>query len=104
MTEPKIQINRAQIEAFCSKWKIIEFSLFGSVLRDDFRPDSDVDVLVTFAPESRWSVFDFMRCENELKTLIGRNIDLVERVAVEQSNNIIRKQHILSSARKFYVA
>jgi predicted nucleotidyltransferase len=51
--EPKIPINQAQIEAFCKKWKIVEFSLFGSVLRDDFGPDSDVDVLVKFAPGDR---------------------------------------------------
>lgn len=53
MMEPKIPINQAQIEAFCKKWKIVEFSLFGSVLRDDFGPDSDVDVLVKFAPGDR---------------------------------------------------
>jgi predicted nucleotidyltransferase len=102
--QPRIPIDQAKIEAFCQKWKIVEFSLFGSVLREDFGPESDVDVLVTFAPDSHWTVFDFMRCEDELEQALGRKVDLVERVAVEQSSNYIRRKHILSSAQRYYVA
>ncbi|MBI5058438.1 nucleotidyltransferase domain-containing protein [candidate division KSB1 bacterium] len=102
--EPRIPVDRAQIEAFCQKWKIIELSFFGSVLRDDFGPDSDVDVLVTFAPKDGWSVFDIMHAEQELSEIIGRRIDLVERSAVEQSRNPIRRRHILANSQRFYVA
>ena len=101
---PRIPLDRAQIEAFCRKWKIIEFSFFGSVLRDDFRPDSDVDVLVTFAPESAWSLFDIIDAENELKEMFGRDVDLVLRKTVEGSRNYIRRGEILSSARSYYVS
>lgn len=67
----------------------MQMALFGSVLRDDFGPESDVDVLVSFAPDARWSLFDLVAMQNELKTTVGREVDLVERSAVEQSENYI---------------
>jgi uncharacterized protein len=79
-------------------------ALFGSVLRGDFRPESDVDVLVTFAADANWSIFDLMRMEEQLSTFLGRKADLVERRAVEQSENYIRRRHILSTAEPVYVA
>jgi predicted nucleotidyltransferase len=100
----KIQLPAAEIERFCQRWQISEISLFGSVLRDDFRPDSDIDVLVTFAPESRWSLFDLARMEDELAVILGRKVDLVERKAVEQSENYIRRKHILTNLVPVYVA
>jgi hypothetical protein len=51
---PKVEVSEEAITSFCQHWKITEFALFGSILRDDFRPDSDVDVLVSFAPEAKW--------------------------------------------------
>jgi len=102
--QPRIPIDHAQIEAFCQKWKFTELFLFGSVLRDDFRPDGDVDVLVTFAPNDHWTVFDFMRCEDELRQVLGRKVDLVERVAVDQSANYISRKLILNSAKLVYAA
>jgi len=101
---PQIPIDHAQIEAFCQKWKITELSLFGSVLREDFRDDSDVDVLVTFAPDSHWTIFDFIHCERELKQLLGREVDLVERIAIVRSQNYIRRKAILSSTQTIYAA
>jgi hypothetical protein len=56
----RIKASSAQIAEFCQRWQIIEFALFGSILRDDFRPDSDIDVLLTFSPDSRWSLFDWV--------------------------------------------
>lgn len=100
----KIAIDRGQIASFCRRWKIVEFSLFGSVLRDDFRPDSDVDVLVSFAPDARWSLFDHVRMEDELSALLGRKVDVVSRRAIEQSENWIRRKAILGSAEAVYVA
>src|SRR3990172_6281743 len=74
---------------FCRRWKIMEFALFGSVLRDDFRPDSDIDVLVTFAPDAGWSLFDHVTMQEELKVIFGRKGDLVSRRGVERSQNYI---------------
>jgi len=94
---PRIPIDRRRIDEFCRKWRISEFALFGSVLRDDFRPDSDVDVLVRFTPDARWGLLDVCRMENELRAVFGRDIDLVTRDAVEQSENYIRRRAVLNS-------
>jgi hypothetical protein len=104
MTEPKIRLPKDKIKDFCRRWQIAEFALFGSVLRDDFSPDSDLDILVTFAPEADWSLLDHVRMEMELKALLGREIDLVSRRAIERSSNWIRRQAILGTAQPFYVA
>jgi len=100
--QPQISIDHEKIAAFCQKWKITEFSLFGSVLREDFGPDSDVDVLVTFADDARWSLFDIVHMEDELKEIFGRNVDMAERKAIEHSENYIVRRGILSSARAVY--
>ena len=97
-------VPKEKIADFCRRWKIIEFALFGSVLRGDFRPESDIDVLVTFAPDARWSLFDHVEMQDELKALFGRNVDLVSRRGVERSRNPIRRQEILESAEVIYAA
>ena len=97
-------ITDAQIAQFCRKWQVAELSLFGSALRGDFRPESDVDVLVDFAPEARRSLFDLVEMEEELRRIFGREVDLVEKKAVEESENYIRRRAILSTARVVYAA
>jgi predicted nucleotidyltransferase len=100
-----VDLDRNAIEAFCAKWQITEFSLFGSVLRPaEFREDSDVDVLVTFDEAARWTLFELVEMQDELKAVVGRDVDLVEKVAVERSPNYIRRRHILENQRAFYVA
>ncbi len=99
-----IPIDRSKIGDFCRRWKIVEFSLFGSVLRANFRPDSDVDVLVTFAPDAHWSLFDLVHMVEELKEIFGRQVDLVSRRGIESSRNYIRRKAILTSADVVYVA
>lgn len=96
-----IQIDMAKIADFCRKWQITEFALFGSVLRDDFRPDSDVDVLVTFAPEAGWDLMDLIDARDELSEMFGRRVDLVEKVALR---NPFRKHAILTSKEILYAA
>jgi predicted nucleotidyltransferase len=91
------------IAAFCRRWRITELALFGSVLRDDFGPDSDIDVLVTFDPDARLSLFDLVGAQQELSDLLGREVDLVSKRGVEQSPNWIRRRAILASARPYYV-
>lgn len=88
-----------KLRAFCERWKVAEFAIFGSALRADFRPDSDLDVLVEFSPDARWSLFDNVDMEIELEELLGRDVDLVTRAAIEQSHNWIRREEILSTAR-----
>ena len=75
----------------------MELALFGSVVRDGFGPESDVDVLVGFDPNARHTLFDMSRMQDELTTLLGRQADIVERVAVEQSPNYLRRKEILQS-------
>jgi predicted nucleotidyltransferase len=93
-----------KIADFCQKWRIVELALFGSVLRDDFRPDSDIDLLVTFEKGARRGLFDLVAMEDELTALLGRDVDLVTKAAVEASPNWIRRRAILSSAEPIYVA
>ena len=98
-----IEIPKEKIADFCRKWKIVELSLFGSVLRDNFRPDSDVDILVTFSPDAEWSLLDHMAMEEELSAIFGRKVDLVNRRAIERSENYIRRKAILETAQPYYV-
>jgi len=100
----QIALPEVKVGEFCRKWKITEFALFGSVLRQDFRPDSDVDVMVSFDPHAQWSLMDVVEMQNELETILGRKVDLVERTAIERSENYIRRRHILDSAEPVYVA
>ncbi|MCC6475622.1 nucleotidyltransferase domain-containing protein, partial [bacterium] len=74
--EPRIALDMEKIKTFCEKWKIVEFSLFGSVLTDDFRPDSDVDVMVKFENPVMWSLKNLDKMEEELTAIIGRRVDL----------------------------
>lgn len=100
----KIALDRGKIADFCRRWKIAELAFFGSALRDDFRPDSDVDVLVSFAPDAEWSLLDHAAMQEELSALLNRKVDLVSRRAVERSSNWIRRENILSTAEPVYVA
>lgn len=89
---------------FCRRWKIKELSLFGSALRGDFDAASDIDLLYVFELGHRWTVGDLARMEQELQTLLSRKVDLVSRRAVEQSQNWIRRDEILSGAKTLYAA
>jgi uncharacterized protein len=99
-----LEISRERIADFCHRWKITEFALFGSVLRNDFRPDSDIDVLVTFAPDTAWRFYDLLSMKEELETMFGRSVDLIEKRLVESSENYIRRRHILNHMETIYVA
>jgi hypothetical protein len=96
-----LEINQEQIKEFCQRWKIAEFSLFGSVLRDDFKPESDVDVLISFEPDVPWSLFDWVDMIDELKFIFGRNVDLVETSGLR---NPFRRHEILNNRRVIYAA
>lgn len=100
----KLLLPQAQIADFCRRWRICELALFGSALREDFSVDSDVDLLVSFAPDAAWSLLDHIRMQMELSELLGRPVDLVSLRAIERSANPIRKREILTSARTVYAA
>lgn len=99
-----ISLSEVAVRTFCQRWQIVELALFGSILREDFRPDSDVDVLVVFAPNTTWNLLDLVTMQQELESLIGRDVDLIEKQVVENSPNWIRSQAILSAAQVFYSA
>ena len=104
MPTPRIPIPMPEIAAFCQKWKITEFSLFGSVLRDDLRPDSDVDVLVVFEPDAtppleEW--LDLLDMLDELKAIFGREVDLVEKRLLQSP---FGRHQILNTRRGVYAA
>jgi len=100
----EIRIPRDRLEDFCRRWKIAELRVFGSALRDDFRPDSDLDLLVSFAPDADWSLLDHVAMEEELSGVLQRKVDLVSRRAVERSSNWIRRKAILDSAEPYFVS
>ena len=101
---PRIALDRNQIAEFCQRHHIRKLSLYGSVLRDDFRPDSDVNVMVEFERGHEPDLMRLVRIQEELSEILGRKADLVEREAVENSENYIRRRHILQSLETVYVA
>ena len=99
--QDRLGIDREQIAAFCRRWNIEELSFFGSILREDFRPDSDVDVLVTFAATAMWTLWDFIDMKDELEQIFGRKVDLVSKRALR---NPFRREAILRSTHVIYAA
>jgi len=91
-------VREAQLLAFCERWKLDDLELFGSVVRADFRTDSDVDVLVTFEPGADWGLIGHALMEEELAGLLGRPVDLLTRRAVERSANMMRRASMLEQA------
>ena len=96
-----ITIPKKELTSFCNRWKVVEFALFGSVLRDDFTPNSDVDVLVTFAPDAKISLFDMAQMQIELQAIFKRPVDILEKDALR---NPYRKREILDTAQVVYAS
>ncbi len=100
----RIEPPRDEIASFCRRWQVKELVLFGSVLRDDFGPNSDVDVLVRFHQDAHRTLLDMAEMQEELSLIFGRQADLVEHDAVESSRNYIRRDAILRNAETVYAA
>jgi len=98
---PRIEIDQERIAEFCQKWMVAEFSLFRSVQREDFGPESDVDVAVTLAPDAPWSLYEWVDMIEELQEIFGRRVDLVEHTAVR---NPYRRHEILTTKQVIYAA
>ncbi len=101
MSKMRIHVPKKEIAEFCKRWKIVEFSLFGSILREDFHIDSDVDVLVTFAQDAQVSLFDMVKMQLELKVIFTHDVDLVEKASLY---NPYRRHVILQTAKRVYAA
>ena len=99
---PRISIPMARLSEYCRANGIARLDLFGSVLRADFGPESDIDLLVEFEPDRKIGLFDFVRIEQEFSEIFGRKVDLVERLGIERSRNYIRRAAILESAETIY--
>jgi predicted nucleotidyltransferase len=97
----RIEIDHRQIADFCNKWRVTEFALFGSILRSDFTPMSDIDVLLTFDETAPWSLMDVVRMQSELERLFGRRVDIVEKKAIK---NPVRRKRILSTYEVIHAA
>lgn len=102
VTTPQFTIPLERIHAFCQRWGIREFALFGSVLREDFRNDSDIDVMVQFRQGTRYSLLKLVEMSDELEAILGRKVDLLTRKSIEDSPNYIRRRAILDSAQVIY--
>ena len=100
----RVEIPSERVAAFCERWRVAELALFGSVLRDDFGPDSDIDMLVSFGEDAHHTLFDMVRMERELGTIFGRKVDLVSRRGMERSRNRLRRKAILESAETIHAA
>ena len=101
MIYPQIEVPMDKIKDFCGKWKIKEFSFFGSVLRQDFHSDSDIDVLVSFEETVSWSLYDIVAMKDELQAIFGRDVDIVEKGAVR---NPFRRHSIMTRREILYAA
>jgi predicted nucleotidyltransferase len=101
MNKPKIPIPHKQLHEFCRRWKVVEFAVFGSALREDFNPESDIDVLVTFVPDAEISLFDMAQMQIELEHIYQRPVDLVEKASLR---NPYRRREILKTAQVLYAA
>lgn len=104
MTDLRLLIDHERLQAFCRKWGIRELDVFGSVLRDDFGPESDIDFLATFESGTRYGLAELLDMEDELSALVGRRIDLVDRRQLEgRETNPYRKASILRYKQPLYV-
>ena len=107
MITTQIELPTDKIAEFCRRWKIARLEIFGSALRDDFRPDSDLDFLYTtaagFRRELAYGPWAQNRMAEELSALLGREVDLIEHSWIEKHRNWIRREHILSTAQPVYV-
>ena len=100
----RLGISPQTLTQFCQRWRVAELALFGSILRDDFHSESDVDVLVTYQPDAKRGLFEKMTMQEELEILFNRSVDLVSKQAIVKSRNWLRRKNILDSMEVIYVA
>lgn len=99
-----LEIDESMLRTFCEKWGVAELAVFGFVLRDDFRPDSDIDFLVTWAPGVSRTWGDIWSMKEELEAVLSREVGIAQKHVVEADRNPYRRRNILGSARTLYAA
>ncbi len=104
MTVNSINVQKEKLSEICRRYKIIELSLFGSALRDDFTESSDIDLLVEFMPDSGITLFNIVDLKDEFEKLFGRDVDIVPKNAVKKSRNYLRKKAILKNYKVIYAS
>jgi uncharacterized protein len=104
VTITAIELPMDKVQDFCHKWQVIEFALFDSFLRDDFRPDSDIDVLISFSPNAKRGLTETLQMRDELEAIFDRKVDLIVKAAIKRSENWLRRKNILESAQTIYAA
>ena len=104
MAKQNFSRYQSDLAGFCEHWKVAELALFGPVLHDDFKPENAMGVLVTFAVEARWSQFDLINMQNDLERIFSSKVDLVERTALEHSQNPSRRKNVLSETEVIFTA
>ncbi|MBE9079160.1 nucleotidyltransferase domain-containing protein [Romeria aff. gracilis LEGE 07310] len=97
--QTRLRVTQAEVVEFCQRWNIVELALFGSVLRDDFRADSDVDVLVTYGQGHHLRFQDWLTMKTELERRFGRSVDVVEKALLK---NPYRRSEILRTHQVIY--
>lgn len=100
--QTRLGLSSQDVATFCQQWDIAKMALFGSILRDDFRADSDIDLLITFAPDARQGLLTLAKIKHELESRLQRPIDLVPEASIQMSDNWIRQRDILSTAQTIY--
>ncbi|HYX25014.1 MAG TPA: nucleotidyltransferase family protein [Thermoanaerobaculia bacterium] len=100
-SQAQLPLPLEALNVFCRKWHVDELALFGSVLREDFSPESDIDVLVTFSPQAGLSLFDFVEMQDDLEKILRRKVDLVSRGGLR---NPFRRHEILNTRQVVYAA
>uniref|UniRef100_B8HLU7 DNA polymerase beta domain protein region n=1 Tax=Cyanothece sp. (strain PCC 7425 / ATCC 29141) TaxID=395961 RepID=B8HLU7_CYAP4 len=100
--QTRLGLSSQDVATFCQQWGIIKMALFGSILRNDFRADSDIDLMITFAPNARQGLLTLAKIKHELESRLNRSIDLVPEASIQMSDNWLRQREILSSAQTIY--
>ena len=103
---PRIQsrlgLSSNDISIFCQRWGISAMALFGSILRDDFTEESDIDILLTFEPNVRQGLLTLAKIKHKLEEQLHRPVDITIKESIETSENWIRRREILTTAQTIY--
>jgi uncharacterized protein len=102
--ENRLGVTSSTLAEFCHRWHITEMALFGSMLRDDFKPESDIDLLVSFDPNFRRGLAETIEIQDQIQQLLGREVDLIIKKYLERSENKVRRDRIINSAQVIYAA
>lgn len=100
--EKRLGLPLAKMIAFCQHWQISELAAFGSILREDFQADSDIDLLIQFAPQAPQGLLTLAKIKHELEACSNRKIDIATKESVENSSNPFRRGEILNTAQVIY--